>query len=166
MIAQPDYLVRPAVPEDYDEIRDLTLSVYLGEGLAGPAYQDSLADVEGRAKDAELLVAAAEEVLLGSVALAWHGSPYAEITRGADEAAFRMLAVRPEARGRGVGRALVVSCLQRARARGMGRMVISTEPLMRAAHRLYDDLGFRRAPERDWSPHPGVDLLCYLLELS
>jgi hypothetical protein len=34
---------------------------------------------------------------------------------------------------------------------------------MTGAHRLYAQLGFRRAPERDWSPKPGVHLLAFVL---
>ncbi|MBA3251908.1 MAG: GNAT family N-acetyltransferase [Geodermatophilaceae bacterium] len=163
---QPAISVRPAVPPDYDAIRELTLAVYLGEGWADERYTASLADVEDRAAHAELLVADSDGSLSGAVALAWHSSTYAEVTRDPTEAAFRMLVVRPESRGRGIGRALVLACVSRARMAGAKRMVISTEPLMYAAHRLYDDLGFRRAPERDWSPHAGVDLLCYVLELT
>jgi hypothetical protein len=36
---------------------------------------------------------------------------------------------------------------------------------MRAAHRAYERLGFRRAPERDWSPVPGIDLYAFALLL-
>jgi hypothetical protein len=44
-------------------------------------------------------------------------------------------------------------------------VVLSTERRMTAAHRLYARLGFRRLPERDWSPTPGVDLLVYALDV-
>jgi hypothetical protein len=37
---------------------------------------------------------------------------------------------------------------------------------MKAAHRLYDEAGFARLPERDWSPEPGVKLLAYGLVLD
>ena len=67
----------------------------------------------------------------------------------------------PAARGRGVGELLVRACLDRTREAGKTRMVISTEPRMHAAHRLYERLGFTRLPERDWSPMPGIDLLVY-----
>ena len=33
---------------------------------------------------------------------------------------------------------------------------------MRAAHRIYERLGFRRVPGRDWSPVPGIDLLTFV----
>jgi hypothetical protein len=36
---------------------------------------------------------------------------------------------------------------------------------MTSAHRIYERLGFRRAPERDWSPVPGVDLMAFALRL-
>ena len=58
----------------------------------------------------------------------------------------------PAAQGRGIGELLVTTCLDRARAAGKRRMVISTDPRMTAAHRLYERLGFRRLPERDWTP--------------
>jgi ribosomal protein S18 acetylase RimI-like enzyme len=44
-------------------------------------------------------------------------------------------------------------------------MVLSTDPRMTAANRLYERLGFARLPERDWSPAPDVDLLVYALDL-
>jgi ribosomal protein S18 acetylase RimI-like enzyme len=84
---------------------------------------------------------------------------------GPGEAEFRMLGVVPEAQGRGAGEALVRACIDRARASGRTGMAISTSTRMRAAHRLYERLGFHRAPDRDWSPVPGVDLLAYVLDL-
>ena len=68
------------------------------------------------------------------------------------EAEFRTLAVAPAGRGRGVGTALVRECIDRARALGRRRVVLSTQPMMHAAHRVYERFGFTRAPERDWSP--------------
>lgn len=158
--------IRSAGPGDYDAIRALTLEVYVEGGLAGPEYAATLADVEDRATRTDLLVAVLDGTVVGSVAFAWHATAYAEITAGPDEAAFRMLAVAPAARGRGIGRALVEACVDRARAAGLRALVISTEPEMLAAHRLYAAMGFRSEPTRDWSPLPGIDLLCYVLPLD
>jgi hypothetical protein len=36
---------------------------------------------------------------------------------------------------------------------------------MRTAHRLYARFGFVRAPERDWSPAPGIDLIAFTVDL-
>ncbi|MGY1711022.1 GNAT family N-acetyltransferase [Geodermatophilus sp. SYSU D00758] len=156
--------VEPARPEDHPAIAELTVRVYLGDGLAGPQYAEQLADVAGRADRAHLLVARDGERLVGSVALVLEGD-FGEVTESDDEAAFRMLVVDPAARGRGVGERLVTACLDRARAAGKRRMVLSTDVRMAGAHRLYSRLGFTRLPERDWAPLPGVELLVYAREL-
>src|SRR5919108_680696 len=75
---------------------------------------------------------------------------------GAGEAEFRMLAVSPMARGRGLGEALVRLCIDRAREDACTTLRLSTEPVMHAAHRIYRRLGFVRTPDRDWSPAKGV----------
>ena len=157
--------VQPARPEDFAAIAELTVTVYIHGGLASPDYASELADVAGRAAHADLLVVRDPGGrVLGSVALVLQGD-FGNVTASDDEAAFRMLVVDPAAQGRGIGELLVVTCLDRARAAGKRRMVLSTDPLMTAAHRLYHRLGFTRLPERDWSPVPGTDLLVYSREL-
>jgi len=161
----PALRIDRAVPADFPRIAELTVGVYEGEDLVSPGYVPQLADVAGRADRAELLVARdARGWIVGSVALVLTGD-FGEVTRSPDEAAFRMLAVDADARGRGVGEALVRTCLDHARAAGRAWMVLSTGERMTAAHRLYERLGFQRLPERDWTPRPGVDLRVYALEL-
>jgi ribosomal protein S18 acetylase RimI-like enzyme len=162
--ADPSLAVEDAVPADWPRIAGLTAGVYRDERLASDEYLGQLADVEGRAGRSQLVVARDGGRIVGAVALVLAGD-FGEITASEDEAAFRMLVVDPAARGRGVGEALVRECLDRARAAGKRRMVLSTDPRMAAAHRLYDRLGFTRLPERDWSPRPGIDLLAYALDL-
>lgn len=157
-------LIRAALPGEYDEVGELTVRVYRDGGFAAPdsPYLATLRDAASRAEKAELLVAVDEDgTLLGSVTYARGGSPYAETAESADEAGFRMLVVEPAARGRGVGRALVEACLDRARRDGATTLRLSTQPQMVAAHRIYERLGFTRTPDRDWTPQPGVDLLTY-----
>jgi ribosomal protein S18 acetylase RimI-like enzyme len=166
-VAQPasSLSVQPARPEDFAAIAELTVAVYINGGLASPDYASELADVAGRAAHADLLVVRDPGGrVLGSVALVLQGD-FGNVTASDDEAAFRMLVVDPAAQGRGIGELLVVTCLDRARTAGKRRMVLSTDPLMTAAHRLYRRLGFTRLPERDWSPVPGTDLLVYSREL-
>jgi ribosomal protein S18 acetylase RimI-like enzyme len=164
-VVQPALSVEVARPEDYDRIAELTVGVYVDGRLASEGYTPQLADVAGRASRAELLVVRdGQDRIVGSVALVLSGD-FGEVTASDEEAAFRMLVVDPAAQGRGVGQALVTACLERARAAGKRRMVISTDPRMRSAHRLYERLGFTRLPERDWSPMPGTDLLVYTRDL-
>jgi ribosomal protein S18 acetylase RimI-like enzyme len=161
----PALAVQPARPDEFDRIAELTVSVYVDGGLASDGYTAELADVAGRSTRAQLLVVRDEDDrVVGSVALVLSGD-FGEVTTSDEEAAFRMLVVDPAARGRGIGERLVATCLDLARAAGKRRMALSTGPEMTAAHRLYERLGFRRLPERDWSPVPGIDLMVYALEL-
>ncbi|MGY1824963.1 MULTISPECIES: GNAT family N-acetyltransferase [unclassified Blastococcus] len=165
MLSLPAVRIEPAVPADHDRIAALTVQVYVDGGLASAGYAAELADVAGRARVADLLVARdGAGRLVGSVAFV-PGGEFGEVLESPDEAGFRMLVVDPRAQGRGVGAALVEECLARARAAGRRRVVISTGTRMTAAHRLYERLGFTRLPERDWTPVPGIDLLVYAREV-
>jgi ribosomal protein S18 acetylase RimI-like enzyme len=162
-------LIRPARPDEYEAIGELVVRVYLAEGYTRPEsrYPAVLRDVTVRAEKAELIVAVDEsERLLGTVTYAGFGSPYAEHVSSPQEASFRMLVVNPEARGQGVGEALVAWCVERGRSSGVRRLGLSTQSAMTAAARLYQRLGFVRTPERDWSPEPDVELLTYQLEIT
>ncbi len=159
--------IRLAGPADLHEVGRLTAEVYVGEGYidSKDAYVEQLSDGVGRAARAELWVAVDEHGLLGSVAFCPTDSRLREIGRD-DEGEFRMLAVAPQGRGRGVGRALVEHCLSRSRDLGYRAVRICSLDQMRDAHRLYGRLGFERAPEDDWSPLSGVHLLAFVLELD
>ncbi|MER6115431.1 GNAT family N-acetyltransferase [Streptomyces sp. NPDC001743] len=165
-----DMTIRPVEPADYALLGEITAEAYLGDGLLdfgiGDPYLEKLRDVPHRAAEAEVLVAAdARGRVLGGVTYAPPGNPWADIA-AADEAEFRMLAVSREARGAGAGEALVRACIDRARATpGVTGLVLSTQPAMHGAHRLYQRLGFVRTPERDWAPIDDLRLLAYRLEL-
>ncbi len=129
-------------------------------------YRAKLRDAATRDREAELWVATPDdsEEVLGNVTVCGEGSPWREIA-GADEGEFRMLAVLPTARGRGVGTALTEHALDRVRALGSTRVVISSLDRMTPAHRMYLRLGFQRQPDRDWRPDPAVTLLAFTKEL-
>lgn len=160
--------VRPAQPQEYDAVGELTARAYLDDGLVpdGTDYQLTLRRAADRALHCELLVAVDDGsgALLGTVSFVRAGSPYSEVAQDG-EAEFRMLAVARSARGRGIGRLLAQACLERARAAGATRVVICTSTDMAPAHRLYESLGFARLPERDWRPAPNVLLIAYALEV-
>ena len=155
--------IRAATPTEYATVGDLCVAAYEPFLEHTGDYADVLRDAAARAAAAELLVAV-DEQLLGTVTFVPEGGPLGEIAAD-DETEFRMLAVSPAAQGRGVGTALLRRVVDETARRGLAGVVCSSQPSMRAAHTVYERLGFKRAPERDWSPLPGVDLLAFALRL-
>ena len=172
--------IREAREDELDAAGALVVRAYAGNGTPDgrhaqyAEYLDHVRDARGRSRHCPILVAVESGgdagadlggILLGCVSYVPDAaSPYAELEVDG-EAGFRMLGVDPAAQGRGVGQALVEACISRARAAGRRGLAISTGPDMVAAHRLYERLGFRRAPARDFEPVPGIGLWAYVLVL-
>ncbi len=160
--------VREAREADFAAIGALTVAAYRGDGQTHPdhPYESVLSNVAGRSSAGTLLVCTSTgSEVLGAVLFVLPGSPYAEVSR-AGEAEFRMLAVAPSAQRRGVGEALVLACLERARGLGCHAVAICVRDFAKDAQRLYQRLGFTRDPSRDWNPMAGVVLLCLRYDLS
>lgn len=147
--------VRMAETADLERVGELTAQAYLADELIAPdhEYVAELRDAVRRHDHATVLVAVeradGEERVLGTITLATADSPYAEIAEP-DELELRMLAVDPGARRRGVGELLMRAALERGLGWGAQRVVLSTMITMETAQRMYDRLGLRREPGRDW----------------
>lgn len=163
--------IRDARPEDRDAIRALTLQAY--EQYASLMEPDAWASLAGTlhagvaAEGAERIVAERDGLLLGCVALFPPAADaYPGETGPASWPELRMLAVAPEARGLGVGQALVEECVRRARRMGASELGLHTSRSMAAAMRMYRRMGFIRAPDHDFQP-PGAELVeAYRLPLD
>jgi ribosomal protein S18 acetylase RimI-like enzyme len=156
--------IRPAAPAEYPRVGDLCVAAYAPFVADDHIYVETLRDAAGRAAQAKLLVAAEHGEVLGTVTFVPDGGPLGEIA-APHEAEFRMLAVEPAAQGRGVGTALTRHVLDASRRAGKEQVVCSSLAAMRSAHRIYERMGFRRVPARDWSPVPGVDLIAFAAQV-
>lgn len=143
--------VRSMRPDDAPEVGRLTLASYDTYGFIGGAYREELGDPAQRLGGATaVLVAELDGRVVGTVTYVlpgdeqWEGRP-----TPAGDCGFRVLAVDPSAEGRGVGRHLVAHCIERARADGRHRLVITTMAWMSRAHALYGRLGFERRADLD-----------------
>lgn len=163
------WVIRDAASErNWNGALQVLTAVYIDEIDRGLALRQeaqtlfSRSHLEGKG---DLLVAAdADGQILGVVLLLSEHSELRQIARP-QEAEFRILAVSQAARGKGVGRALVEECISRAKKRRARWVVLSTQPFMHAAMRLYESLGFQRHIHRDWQTSKGSPRLVYSLEL-
>jgi ribosomal protein S18 acetylase RimI-like enzyme len=152
--------VRDARPEEFPAIGDLRVAAYRADGfLSGTSAYAPMLRALGTDGTGEILAAVGDGRILGTVMLLpWPGG---NVIRTPDEAEIRALAVDQQARGKGVGRALVAAVMQRAAQRGVRGLVLLTHPDMRAAQHLYAEAGFCRLPDRDWQPGSGPTLLAF-----
>jgi len=137
------------------------------DAAAFSALRGALEAAMDRESPAERIVAEHGGALAGSVMLF---PTAAEDYGGAADAApwpeLRLLAVSPDARGLGVGQALVDECVRRARAAGARDLGLHTSRSMAAALRMYERMGFVRAPRYDFHPDGAEVVWAYRLPLD
>ena len=117
-----------------------------------PEIDPDLADPAGAYES--LWVAVADGEVVGSVALR-------DLTPA--ERQLKRMYLRPDQRGRGLGRRLLETALERARADGVSVIRLDTSERMEAARSLYEAYGFRRVSGS--APRQGQNRLLYELEL-
>ncbi|PRY13079.1 GNAT family N-acetyltransferase [Kineococcus rhizosphaerae] len=143
--------VRSARPDELAAVGELTVAGFsVGPYPPDAARAALLRDAAGRARTADVRVAVegTGEDLLGTATLAPGGTEHARFA-GPDELEFRLLAVSPAARRRGLGALLLEDAVAQARARGFTRVVLDTGARNETAQRLYHRSGFTRLPERE-----------------
>ena len=169
--------IRDMSEADYAAVRALTLKAYeqyahtMPEAAWG-ALRRAVTSVldkldQAEADEAERIVADDEGEVVGSVLL-YPPTERDSYGRGAEVAypELRLLAVAPDARGLGVGRALVDECVRRARASGAKKLGLHTSDYMNVATTLYLKMGFVRAPEADFEAAGPHTVKGYGLELA
>jgi ribosomal protein S18 acetylase RimI-like enzyme len=159
--------IREARPDELTAVGDLRVAAYVAGGFlaADSGYAPRLRALGTDAPATILVAVEPGGEITGTIMLQTWPDAHELVTRP-EEAEIRALAVAPGAQRGGVGRALLAELIRRAVRHGARNLLLSTLPDMRAAHRLYEQAGFRRLPERDWSPESGTELLVYALPLA
>ncbi|HTS83417.1 MAG TPA: GNAT family N-acetyltransferase [Myxococcaceae bacterium] len=173
--ATRDVSIRRAHPEELPALGQLVADAYAAlPGMPGPAeqpgYYAMVRDAPARARNPAIHVLAAvggSGELLGSADfisdMAHYGSGGTAGTRR-NTSGIRLLAVAPGARGQGIGRALTLDCVERARALGRAAVVLHTTRAMQTAWHMYEQLGFRRTPDLDFRQGE-LDVFGFALDL-
>jgi GNAT superfamily N-acetyltransferase len=159
--------LRNARPEEIEEVSSLLVAAFQEYAKYMPsnmwnAYRNDIKDISSRILDSELIVSDVSDHIAGTVTFYPKGSK-----DGWPEgwAGIRLLGVHPDFRGRGIGRALMEESIRRCQKLGIMTIGLHTSVLMKVARVMYEDLGFKRAPELDIHLVPGNIVLAYRLDL-
>ena len=157
-------LIRGAGAPDAGAIVDLWTVAYVGEGEGGRTAPYAEADFFETAQRSQVFVAELGGAAIGVVALSAPGAAGRAVAQS-DEAELSRLVVSAAARRLGVGRELVEHCHEVAEAAGWSAIALWSRRYHTAAHRLYESLGYERAPERDRTDESGHERLVFRLTL-
>ncbi len=160
-----DISVRPAGPDDWEMVRDLRLAALRD---APPAFESTY---EGERDRAEVAWRAWLDRPTGTLVVAsMDGLPVGLAGGYIEDAGHVELVsmwVRPEARGRGIGAALVMELARWAREQAAPAIRLWVTRDNEVAERLYSRQGFVRTGETQRLPagHPGIDEFAMRLDL-
>jgi ribosomal protein S18 acetylase RimI-like enzyme len=160
-----DLLIRDALPSDNAAVVALTLAANQEHAAALPEgwwepYSENIRQTLGAEEPGQIIVAELEGRLAGSVLLL----PAEAYVSGYPE--VRLLAVDPAARGRHIASALMAECFRRTRLSGAVTIGLHTMEVMTTARRMYERLGFVRAPEFDFYSVAELAVQGYRLDLD
>ncbi len=163
-------IIRNAHPDELNEVSLLLRDAYLQYENFIPSerwkqYLNDITDVKSRLGDSDLIVAELDHRLAGSITLYLDGSQSFPEAWPKGWAVVRLLAVRPEYRGQGIGRALMDDCISRCRQAKVAAIGLHTTEAMNVARQMYERMGFVRFPESDFHPVPSVTVMAYSLQL-
>jgi len=165
--------LRDAREDDRGAIRDMTLAAFQEYATRMAAhwesYRQGILNALAVVSHADQIVAEQDGAVVGAVLLYPPGTVFprpdgSRVTIDQPEA--RLLAVAPPARGRGIGDALLRECIRRARRSGAAALTLHTSDFMAVGRRMYERIGFVRAPELDFHPSKDLTVMGYRLKLE
>jgi ribosomal-protein-alanine N-acetyltransferase len=150
LLADPDFRIRPMLGADLPRVMEIENACF-STPWKEPTFRGLM-----RRTDTDLFVAEQDGHILG----------YAACWTVIDQSELGNVAVAAEARGRGIGGALVDTVIARVRERGAGEVFLEVRESNRSAQSIYRDRGFvvvgRR---RSYYAHPTEDALVMRLRV-
>lgn len=150
--------IRNALKSEIEFIRKQRIEAYSEHAEAvskehWEALKQAISSNADSQPDVELIVAEEQGKIIGSVVLfPAKTDAYEGYVEELDYPEIRMLAVAPDARGKGAASALISECIERTKKKGFKAVGLHTGEFMKNAIKLYERLGFERLPQYDFQP--------------
>jgi GNAT superfamily N-acetyltransferase len=151
-------IIRDAREEEIQYIRNQRIKSYEEHSKNIPekhwsALKGALLSEKDTQLGVECIVAELDGGIVGSVVLfPANTDAYVGTSIELHYPEIRMLAVTPEARGKGIAAALISECIRRAKVKGFQAIGLHTADFMESAVKLYQRIGFQHLPEFDFEP--------------
>ena len=156
-----DLEIRDIKADEFDELGSIMVEVY--KNLKGfptpdeqPEYYDMLKNIGSfttKPYTKVLVAISPENQILGGVVYFSDMSQYGSggsASKEKNASGMRLLAVRKDARGAGIGKALTVACIDLARESDSDQIILHTTEAMQVAWGMYQRLGFKRSRDLDF----------------
>lgn len=164
-------IIDEAKAEEKEAVRQLLVESYQQYELSyiDPAvWQEYLAEIKASVDNpnvAKILIAKNDSQILGTLQLFDSSEKaYQKPELKIFSPIIRLLAVHPEARGRGVAQELLKAAVHYAKSKGSAKLYLHSSDRMHKAIRLYKWLGFQRDQTKEFSNHD-IMVKCYRLDL-
>ncbi|MBG6132626.1 GNAT superfamily N-acetyltransferase [Aquimarina sp. EL_43] len=160
-MSHEEYIIKEAAPDEFAKIGELMVDVYSQlEGFPSkkeqPNYYKMLADIGSLTKNpkTKLLVAISSNKKIGGGIVYFGDMKYygsgGTATTEKHASGFRLLAVDPATRGKGLGKRLTNACIQIAKNEKQNQMIIHSTKAMQVAWKMYENMGFKRSEDLDF----------------
>ncbi|MET3699793.1 acetyltransferase (GNAT) family protein [Bacillus oleivorans] len=150
--------IRDALNEEMEFIRKQRVAAYHEHAQVIPAdhwnaLKKAILSTADTEPNVEVIVAELNGQIVGSVALfPPKMDAYDGYVEELDYPEIRMLAVAPDAQGKGVATSLISECIKRTKAKDLYAIGLHTGEFMKNAISLYSRMGFERLPQYDFVP--------------
>jgi GNAT superfamily N-acetyltransferase len=153
--------IRVLIPEEYTQLGEILVEVY--SNLDGfftiqeqPEYYEMLKNVGQLTQKPTVELFGAFSLsgeLLGGVVFIGDMQYYGSggiATFEKKASGFRLLGISNKARGLGLGKALTLKCIERAKELKSNQLIIHTTNAMKPAWKMYETIGFKRSIDLDF----------------
>lgn len=156
-----EYSVRNATPKEFNKIGDLMVGVYakldgFPSKIEQPKYYKMLANIGALTEKSavKLLIAVSSNGKIGGGVVYFgdmkHYGSGGTATLEKNAGGFRLLAVDPSLRGKGIGKMLTQACIQIAKNNKQEQLIIHSTKAMQIAWKMYENMGFTRSKDLDF----------------